>query len=189
MGKFNPNNIECWFSRLVQRKGEDYIKSGKLLEKEVTRNVDRIIDDIINAKIDYAKYGYAIVYPPIFDTLMSYCNAKLCVLTAENYSLMYVNAALSKGEINISPMNTMPMWDSDRKKSELQNDYKICNATITPGMKININTAIGEVVKDIQKYNIVLQYLQRVKYTSNVFELQVVPQILKQYLRSNPSVF
>lgn len=171
MGK----TLDCWFSRILQQRGADYIRSGQLLDREVIRNIDRIINDIINARIDYGTYGYCILYPAVFSNLLSYTTSKVVSLQAIQFSLMYTSSAVSKGDIKVVSMSNIDFLASQGNGITY----------IDPGMQTNIDAALRDTIRDFNKYRIINDALRRVQMTQNVYELQFVPGLLKQYLRNN----
>ena len=79
--------LYCWFSQLLHKKGQNYISDGLLRDQEVQRNLDRIVNDIVNGKIDYCQYGAYILQTVIIDNLLPYCRNKSALISAELYSL------------------------------------------------------------------------------------------------------
>lgn len=174
---------ECWFAQQLSNFGEDYISGGKMNEIKVKRNIDRIISDIINGRIDYNLYGYCILYPPVFDTLTAYCNDQIVVKQAIDYSLNYTMMQVGIGNIRcdrgvqsdlIADGNTPEYWSS----------YGLAPVNmITEGTRRNIMVANEENKLELSKYMCISYYLSRVSMTQNVFELMNVPNILKQSMR------
>lgn len=192
---YNPNqrqpNRENWFSRLLQRKGQDYITSGKLTDGEVSANVERIIDDIIKGRIDYSVYGIYIMMPVVFDNLLSYCRNKVAMTSAEKYALEYVLWACEMGKIVIANTNSNPTLvpeNPDNYAPPYNFDISILNqgiSTITPTMKNTITVTMRDVSLEYTKYSILSNTLERAHATQNIYELQWVTGYLKQYIVSN----
>ena len=74
-----------WFTRICDQKGEDYITSGKIRVDEI--NADKILDEMINGRIDYSKQGHLVMTPIIIETLIGYCSNKLSISKALQFSL------------------------------------------------------------------------------------------------------
>lgn len=192
----NNGYLECWFSRLLARKGEDYISSGKLTDDEVVRNVDRIINDIINGKIDYDLYGAYMLYPVVFDNLLSYCRNRYSMTSTEMYCLGYVNWAIETGQIQVANMDNFPNGKGQNNmpyNSMMQPyDMNLWNAgvgTISMATRSTIPTAIRDISFENNKYRYLTQILENVQSTKNIFELAWATNGLKQYTRSNNKNF
>lgn len=188
---YNQNFPECWFSRLLARKGEDYISSGKLTDNEVLRNIDRIIDDIINGRIDYSKYGNCILNSTVFDNLLSYCRSKLSIKSAELYCLSYTNWAIETGNVVIANNNHFvngEFYDPNTMQPPYNYDANVWNSghcTITPTTRNDINTALREITTDYNKFNVLTNVLNSIQSSQNIYELQWATNLLKQFIRSN----
>lgn len=186
---------ENWFSRLLDRKGADYIESGKLFDGEVLRNIDRIIDDVIQGRIDYSVYGKCIMKPVIFDNLLSYCRSKLSSEMTKQYCLAYTNWACENGLVVVANSNHMPTNGEFHVFGSVAPPYDFDAAqwnsgrsTITSVMRNDISTAYREVNIECEKYKVLTEILERVHVTNNVFELQLATNRLKQFIRSNNNI-
>ena len=155
---YNTSYPECWFSRLLERKGDDYISSGKITDMEVIRNIDRIIDDIINGKIDYSKYGNCILAPVVFNNLLSYCREKVSTTAAKMYSLSYTNWACDIGHIVVANSNRFPDGNVDNAwgvTPPYDYDARLLNngiSTITPSMRNTLSIALRNESIEYNKY-------------------------------------
>lgn len=159
----------CWFEQILINNGNDFITGGRLNEKLVIRNIDRIVSDIIEGRIDYNLYGYCILYPAVFDTLCAYCNNQLVQKQATLYCLGYTMMQVNMGAIRC---DLGVRIDTDGANGEVP--------AITEGMKRNIMVSIDETRKEVNKYVCLTFYLDRVRMTNNVFELGFVTNLLKQ---------
>lgn len=191
----NNNNwkMENWFSRLLARKGADYISSGKLTDGEVVRNLDRIVDDIVYGRIDYSVYGNDILDPKVFNNLLSYCRNKIAILTAQKYSLEYVIWACETGKIIIANTNLTPGMQSMVPQTTPPYDFDIRLlqqgvSTITSNMKHTIAVALKDATVEYNKFNILTTTLEQVQETKNIYLLQWATASLKQYVRSTNRV-
>lgn len=164
----NNRKVECWFGQLLQRKGEDYIKTGQIKESDLSTNsIQRIITDIIQGNIDYNSYGYCITYPLIFDKIESYCKIRFGIVSAEHYALVNTRARISMGEISMGYGN----YDTYDHVSSY--------------MVTNIDAAIRETAIETHKFNILMNVFFELRNTGNVFTLNNVPNMLKQFVNSN----
>lgn len=155
----NPSRrkISNWFSRLLDQRGQDYISSGKLTIDEVSKNAERIIDDMIAGKIDYDIYGKYIIEPVIIQTLINYCANKLAINKVLQFSLGYTyNDYMSKSDLTDDPERYMTL----------------CN--IDDGFARNMAQSISIINQDIGVYSILynkLCYANTTKNTSSLFSL------------------
>lgn len=169
-----------WFTRLLSRKGDDYISSGKLQDIEITRNLPIIIDDIINGRIDYSIHGNTILMPVVFDNLISYCRNELSIINVSMFSLYYTISACESGEIPVSGYSNI------RNKYymnpyNLPHDNKTC---ITQDMRNTLSIAARDATINFNKFSIILAALERISINRNIFELQWVTNELKNYIKS-----
>lgn len=184
---------ECWFSRLLARKGDDYITSGKLTDDEVLRNIDRIISDIINGKIDYSVYGNYVLLPVVFDNLLSFCRSRYNTTSAELYCLGYVNWACETGIIQVANLDRYfpnGQYDLSQVQPPFTHDVSLWNngiSTISTSTKNTISTAIRDISFENSKFKVLTEILESIQTTRNIFELQWATNGLKQYIRSNNS--
>lgn len=146
--------LNNWFSRLVEQKGEDFITSGKLTVDEVSKNAEKILDDMIDGKVDYIKQGYILITPIIIDTLINYCANKLAINKAIQYALGYV-------------------YNDYTQKQKFYDDPERLNslASIDDNMSRNITQAISIVNQDIGVYEILYRKLSFVEATKNASSL------------------
>ncbi len=180
--------IECWFSRLLARKGEDYITSGKLGVMEVIRGVDNIINDIINGRIEYSKYGNYLLIPVVFDTLLSYCRDKASTTAAEMYCLNYTLWSAETGKITIANTSRFPDKDPNNNQTGYPYDTMVLNngfVTISQTMKNTIAVALREVSNEYNKFTFLRDIFESIQVTRNVYELEWATTKLKQFVRSN----
>ena len=172
---FQSNKQDNWFSRTLERKGSDYITSGRLTQDEVSRNAERIIDDIIRGHIDYTKYGNCMIEPVILDTLINYCTNKLAIESAIQYALGYTYNAYNNHQI-VCVQDTLPqqyaMYDQ-------MNMPYVDDATIN-----NIAQAISMNNRDIAIHSTLLQALRSVSITKNPFELYALTSKLNYYTKN-----
>lgn len=148
--------LNNWFSRICDQKGADYITSGKITIDEVSKNAERILDDMISGRIDYSKQGYLIIQPVIIETLLNYCSNKLAISRAIQFSLGYVYNDFTNKEV-IQSHN-----DFDR--------LSILNR-IDDGLSRNITQSISIVNQDIGVYEVLYNKLQYVQITQNASSL------------------
>ena len=147
----NNRRNNNWFSRLIEQRGEEYITSGRLTVEEVSKNAERIIDDMIGGKIDYDKYGKYIIMPVIIETLINYCSNKLAINRALQFSLGYVyNDYVGKNYLS----------DDPERYNTLIN--------INDSLARDITQSIAIVNQDIATYNILFNKLSYVNNTKNV---------------------
>ena len=163
----NQNNsggkkVNNWISRLIDQRGADYI-TGKLTADEVGRNAERIIDDMINGKIDYNVYGQYIITPVIIETLINYCYNKIAINNAIQFALGYTyNDYASKFNIQ------------DPQRMNVINQ-------ITDSMYRNMTQAISIVNQDLYIYNIIYNKLMILNSTKNATVLFSISNDLKNY--------
>lgn len=174
---------DCWFAQQLANFGSDYISGGKMNEIKVKRNIDRIISDIINGRIDYNLYGYCILYPPVFDTLTAYCNDQIVVKQAIDYSLNYTMMQIGLGNIRCDRGVQSDMIVD--RSAEYWSMASVQVNMITEGTRRNIMVAIEENRIELNKYMVIIYYLNRVSMTQNVFELMNIPNILKASIKRN----
>lgn len=155
-----------YFSRLLQRKGPNYIKDEILNEKEVNRSIEIIINDIINGRIDYNEYGYCILYRPVFDTLIGYCRDKKSMNESILFCMRYVLSQVGSASITV----VGPMFP-----------YIGLPGTIDQTTYDNIAYYYDAINREWNKYTILLQALESVQYSQNVYELMYVTGKLKMY--------
>lgn len=173
IGNIQNFRQESWLSRLVDRKGDEYFKSGRLNSDEVSRNAERIIDDIVKSRIDYDKYGQYMVLPVILDTMISYCSNKLAILTAIQYSLGYVHNEYLNGKISHGSYMTFPVINNNEY-------FPGCIDSTTAS---NISQAIGITAQDIEIYGNIKKSLESVNITKNPYELYTLTNKLGPYAR------
>lgn len=161
---FNQRSSDNYFSRLLQKKGPNYIDDGLLTEKEVGRSVEIIINDIINGRIDYDKYGYCILYRPVIDTLIGYCRDRLSMYNSILYCMNYTISQVAVGQLTlVGPI------------------YPDVPGTIRETAYQNIIYYYDKNKRELTKYTILLQALESVQVSQNVYELAYVTSNLKLY--------
>jgi hypothetical protein len=153
----SSKKVNNWFSRLLDQRGQDYISSGKLTIDEVSKNAERIIDDMIAGRIDYDKYGQYIVNPVVIQTLVNYCSNKLAINKALQFSLGYT-------------------YNDYSTKTDLTDDPEryITLSGIDDGLARNMAQSISIVNQDIGLYSILynkLLYVNNTKNASSLFSL------------------
>ena len=172
------NKASNWFSRIIEKKGPDCIRSGRLTTDEVSRNAERIIDDILKCRIDYEKYGSYVIAPVVLEPLIGFCTNKLAIDEAILYSLGYTHNDYVNGYISHSTgTNSM-------------NQYFINNiripAVLDDNLANNIAQALAIKSREVEVYTIVLQALKSVRVTKNPYELYGLTGRLNMYTRSMP---
>ena len=170
---YKPDN---WFSRLLERKGEDYITSGKLTIDEVNKNAERIIDDIIKGKIDYNKYGNCMITPVVLDTLINYCTNQLAIKSAIQFALGYTHNDYVNNTImhSVSPIPQYQFYSTDDRRIP---------AAIDDNLASNIAEAMNIINQDIIIYSMLLQTLKSVDVTKNPYELFSLTNRLNPYTK------
>lgn len=156
--------VNNWFTRLLDQKGEDYISSGKLSIDEVSRNAERILDDMIAGRVDYIKQGPILINPIIIDTLINYCANKLAINRAIQFALGYVYNDYT---------NRQNFYDNPERSMNL--------SVIDDSMSRNITQAIAIVNQDIGVYDILYRKLVFVQATNNVSSLFSLTNELNSY--------
>lgn len=183
--------LYCWFSQLLHKKGQNYISDGLLRDQEVQRNLDRIVNDIVNGKIDYSQYGAYILQPVIFDNLLSYCRNKAAMISAELYCLSYTMYCIDIGQITTANTNMFPNQFNPETAQCVEpycQDYMALisgKSTVTTSMRNTISAEYRTACTEHSKYCILRDTLEHIQETRNVYELQWVTVNLKQYVRSN----
>lgn len=156
--------LNNWFTRLLEQRGEDYITSGRLSVDEVSKNAEKILDDMISGRIDYVKQAPIILSPVIIDTLIDYCANKLAIDKAIQFALGYVyNDFTSKQNFYNDPERMASL------------------SAINDSMSRNITQAIAIVNQDIGAYDILHKKLTFVEATKNVSSLFSLPNELNNY--------
>lgn len=156
--------VNNWFTRLLDQRGEDYISSGKLSVDEVSKNAERILDDMIAGRVDYIKQGPILISPIIIDTLINYCANKLAINRAIQYALGYV-------------------YNDYTSRQQLMNDpQRLASlSVIDDSMSRNITQAIAIVNQDIGVYDILYKKLTFVEATKNASSLFSLTNDLNAY--------
>lgn len=156
--------VNNWFTRLLDQRGQDYIDSGKLSIDEVSKNAEKILDDMIAGRVDYIKQGPILITPIIIDTLINYCANKLAINRAIQFSLGYVYNDFT---------NRQSFYDDPDRLTSL--------STIDDSMSRNITQAIAIVSQDIGVYDILYRKLTFVEATKNVSSLFSLTNELNAY--------
>lgn len=156
--------VNNWFTRLLDQRGQDYIDSGKLSIDEVSKNAEKILDDMIAGRVDYIKQGPILITPIIIDTLINYCANKLAINRAIQFSLGYVYNDFT---------NRQNFYDDPDRLGSL--------STIDDSMSRNITQAIAIVSQDIGVYDILYRKLTFVEATKNVSSLFSLTNELNAY--------
>lgn len=156
--------LNNWFTRLQEQKGDDFITSGKLTVDEVSKNAEKILEDMIDGKVDYIKQGPILITPIIIDTLINYCANKLAINSAIQYALGYVyNDYTAKQKF----------YDDPERMASL--------SVIDDNMCRNITQAISIVNQDIGVYDILYRKLSFVEATKNASSLFSLTNDLAAY--------
>lgn len=174
--------MDSWFSRLIERKGEEYVTSGRLTTDEVGRNAERIIDDMIKGRIDYNKYGQLILTPVIIDTLVNYCTSELNHKMAMHYALAYTyNDYIANRIVHVPPtyMYTLQSYGG----GNYANGPEFVPASMPETMASNISQAIGILAREIEILGIVKNTLNIVSATNNPYALYTLPNKLAAYTK------
>lgn len=164
----NQNNsggkkVNNWISRLIDQRGADYITGGKLTTDEVGRNAERIIDDMINGRIDYNVYGQYLITPVIIETLINYCYNKIAINNAIQFSLGYT-------------------YNDYASRQNIQDPQRLYTLNeITDSMYRNMTQAISIVNQDLNIYNIIYSKLTTLNTTKNASVLFSIANELKNY--------
>ena len=165
----NQNNnsggkkVNNWISRLIDQRGVEYITGGKLTADEVGRNAERIIDDMVNGKIDYNVYGQYIITPVIIETLINYCYNKIAINNAIQFSLGYT-------------------YNDYANRQAIQDPQRLQTLSgITDSMYRNMTQAISIVNQDLNIYNIIYAKLTYLNSTKNASVLFSIANELKNY--------
>ena len=155
--KPNGRKISNWFIRMIDQRGENYFTSGKLTTEEVSKNAERIIDDMIAGRVDYDKFGQYIIMPVIIDTLINYCSNKLAINKALQFSLGYTyNDYIERANL---------IDDPERYNILIRIDDSLIR---------DITQSIAIVNQDIAIYSILfnrLSYVNATKNASNLYSL------------------
>lgn len=156
--------LNNWFTRLLDQRGEDYITSGKLSVDEVSKNAERILDDMIAGRVDYIKQGPILINPVIIDTLINYCANKLAINRAIQFALGYVYNDFT---------NRQNFYDDPERLASL--------SVIDDSMSRNITQSIAIVNQDIGVYDILYKKLTFVEATKNASSLFSLTNDLNNY--------
>ena len=156
--------LNNWFTRLLDQRGQDYIDSGKLSIDEVSKNAEKILDDMIAGRVDYIKQGSVLINPIIIDTLINYCANKLAINRAIQFALGYVYNDYT---------NKQCFYDDPNRMANL--------AVIDDSMSRNITQSIAIVNQDIGVYDILYKKLTFVEATKNVSSLFSLTNELNAY--------
>ena len=158
--KYKVNN---WFTRLLEQRGEDYISSGKLTVDEVSRNAEKILDDMISGRINYDTQAQYIINPVIIETLINYCSNKLAINKAIQFALGYLYTDYT----NRSLIN-----DPDRLSTLAQ---------INDAFSRNITHAISIINQDVDIYTILYNKLVFANDNKNISALFSLSNDLNNY--------
>lgn len=159
--------LNNWFTRLLDQRGQDYISSGKITTEDITKNAERIFDDMISGRIDYIKQGNELINPIVIETLINYCSNKLAINKAIQFSLGYVYNDYSNKQYFID--------DPER--------YMALN-TINDSLARNIAQSISIVNQDIGIYQILFDRLNYVNVTKNASSLFSLTNDLNNYRKA-----
>ena len=158
-----PNN---WFSRTLEQRGQDCFSSGKVSVDVVSKNAERILNEMVSGRVDYEKFASCIIEPVVLNTLINYCANKLAINKALQFSLGYT-------------------YKDYVDRAELANDpnryMTICS--IDDGLSRNITQSISIVNSDISYYAIIHDKLVYVDNTKNVSALYSLTNELNNYMK------
>lgn len=157
-----------WFTRICDQKGEDYITSGKIRVDEI--NADKILDEMINGRIDYSKQGHLVMTPIIIETLIGYCSNKLSISKALQFSLCYLY-----NDIN----NTEEIKNTDPNRFNTL-------IGINDGMRRNIAYSISIINQDIGVYETLynkLSYAHNMRNISGLYSLTNELKVFKNMMK------
>ena len=175
----NNKNLSNWFSRMIEKKGPDCIQTGRLTTDEVSRNADKIIDDIIKARIDYNKYGQYIIAPVVLEPLIGYCINKLALDEAILFSLNYIHNEYVNNAI-------VPVSGSGNSNLQYYDNKKRFPAVIDDNLANNIVQALSMKTKEVEIYTIILCTLRSIRVTGNPYELYTLTNKLNMYIKNMP---
>ena len=173
--------VESWLSRLIERRGEEYITSGRLTIDEVSKNAEKIVDDMVKGRIDYNKYGQIILNPVILDTILNYCISEINHKNALHYSLAYTYNDYLGNRILHVPSNyacTLQAFGGDQTNGPM-----FLPAGMTESMATNISQAIGILAREISVLDIVKSALETVSVTGNPYALYTLANKLISYIK------
>lgn len=169
-----------WIAMLIEKRGEDYI-DNLLTSDEVSKNVDRIISDIINCRIDYDRYGIHFIKPIILDTLISHCASQIAKLKTEEYALGYVKTDYDNNAIthvgNISTDMLQSFYGNNRTPGSL-----------TDGTANNISQLLARVNQDIMIYYPIYNTLNNISITHNFYDMYALNNTLGQFVASRKRI-
>lgn len=155
--------VTNWFTRLLDQRGEDYISSGKLTVDEVSRNAEKILDDMISGRVNYDTQAQYIINPVVIETLINYCSNKLAINKAIQFALGYLYTDyVNRGFIE----------DTQRLENLAQ---------INDALSRNITHAISIVNQDVDIYTILYNKLVYANDTKNISALFSLSNDLNNY--------
>lgn len=155
--------VTNWFTRLLDQRGEDYISSGKLTVDEVSRNAEKILDDMISGRVNYDTQAQYIINPVVIETLINYCSNKLAINKAIQFALGYLYTDyVNRGLI-----------EDPQRLNEL--------AQINDALSRNITHAISIVNQDVDIYTILYNKLVYANDTKNISALFSLSNDLNNY--------
>lgn len=156
--------VNNWFSRMIDQRGEDFLNGNKMSIDEVSRNADRIIDEMIAGKVDYSKYGKYIINHVVIDTLIDFCANKINLNSANLYTQNYFYSDY---------LNRMQFATSDNERFIL--------LSTTDNMIRNIVRSMSMCERDIAIYSILYNKFKAVKNTGNALLLINLTNELNNY--------
>ena len=181
MGMNNNNRKDTtWIATLIEKRGADYIDS-QLTSDEVIKNVDRIIMDIINCRINYNAYGEHFIKPVILDTLISHCSSHLAKLKTESFALGYV-----KNDYDNNVITHVGNVASDMLQSFY--GHNRTPGTLTDSTANNISQLLARVNQDIMIYYPILNTLQTISITRNYYDMYALNNTLGQFVTNRKRI-
>lgn len=162
-GLLPTRKVNNWFSRMIEQRGEDFLNGNKMSIDEVSRNADRIIDEMIAGKVDYSKYGKYIVNHVVIDTLIDFCANKINLNSANLYTQNY-------------------FYSDYLNRMQFANDTeRFIILSTTDNMVRNIVRSMSMCERDIAIYSILYSKFKAVKNTGNALLLINLTSELNNY--------
>jgi len=159
----SERKLNNWFTRLLDQRGQDYISSGKLTYEEVSKNAERIIDDLIAGRVDYGKQGQYLINPVVIETLINYCSNKLAIDKAIQFSLGYTYN------------------DYTSHPGDMSQERAMALGVIDDALSRSITQSIAITNQDIGIYEILYKKLMYVNATKNASSLFSLTNDLNNY--------
>lgn len=172
--KAQPNNnqvrssgkkVHNWFTKMVERRGEEYFSANRVTVDDVSRNAERILNDIVSGYIDYNVQGKYLLNHTVLETLISYCSNKLAIYKTIHWCVGYTyNSYVHKD-------------DSMAYRGQIN-----AISSIDESVAQNIPQAITILNQDIGMYELLYNKLSSVKATQNISYLFSIASDMRDYL-------